>query len=65
MILNYRFVLAAWACTALCSAQTILLDSFNIGASAGSVRTGTSWVGNVSQQSGSISTVGTSKDDNG
>ena len=46
-------------------AQTILLDSFNAGATSGSVRTGTSWVGSTTQNATTLTVGGTARDDNG
>ena len=48
-----------------CSAQSLVLDSFNAGATAGSVRAGSSWVGNVTQNATSITVGGTATDVNG
>ncbi len=46
------------------SAQ-IVLDTFNAGTAIGSVRAGTSWVGNVTQNATTITVGGTAKDENG
>lgn len=46
-------------------AQTVLLDSFDAGAARGSVRPGTSWVGNVTPNPGSITVGGSARDENG
>jgi hypothetical protein len=46
-------------------AQTLVLDTFNQGATTGSVIAGTSWVGNVTQNTGSITVGGTATDVNG
>src|ERR1035437_5573217 len=47
------------------SAQTISLDNFNSGSATGSVKAGTSWVGNVVKNSTTITVGGTARDDNG
>lgn len=46
-------------------AQTIVLDNFNAGSATGSIVAGTSWVGQVTQNAGSISVGGTATDVNG
>ena len=46
-------------------AQTVLLDSFNAGAATGSVVAGTSWVGNVTQNAGTLTVGGSARDENG
>ena len=47
------------------SAQTIIIDTFNSGATTGSIRAGSSWVGNVTQNATSITIGGTATDVNG
>ena len=42
-----------------------MLDNFNTGAATGSVRPGSSWVGNVAQNSTSITIGGVATDVNG
>ncbi len=48
-----------------CPAQSIVIDSFNAGATTGSVRAGSSWVGNVTQNATSLTVGGTATDVNG
>lgn len=62
---RYCFVLAGLAAVALSRAQTIVLDNFNAGSATGSVLAGSSWVGQVTQNAGSISISGTATDING
>ena len=45
--------------------QAIILDTFNSGAATGSVRTGTSWVGQTTQNAGTLTVGGGALDDNG
>jgi len=60
------FIIAlAGAGVGVVGAQTILLDSFNPGATTGAVLSGTSWIGNVTQNSTSITVGGTAKNDSG
>lgn len=47
------------------SAQVIVVDTFDASGGTGSVRAGTSWVGNVTQNATSITVGGTAKDENG
>lgn len=60
-----KILLAVLLCVGTCRAQTILLDSFNAGATTGSVRAGTSWVGNVTPGATTLTVGGTARDDNG
>ncbi len=58
------------ACFALASAtsalaQAIVLDTFNSGSATGSVRPGTSWVGQTTQNAGTVTVGGGARDDNG
>ena len=45
--------------------ESLVLSSFDGTAGSGSIRTGTKWVGNVSQSAGYITIGGTARDDNG
>lgn len=51
--------------TAALSAQTIVLDNFNSGTASGATKSGTSWVGQVTQNSTTITVGGTAQNDNG
>jgi len=53
------------AAAAPAPAQTIVLDTFDTGSATGSPRTGTSWVGQVTQNPTSITVGGTATDVNG
>jgi hypothetical protein len=55
-------LLAAWMSGGVGAAQTILLDSFNAGATTGSVRTGTTWVGSVTPNATTLTVGGTARD---
>ena len=50
---------------AVSASAQIVLDTFNSGAATGSVRAGSTWVGNVTQNTTTITVGGTAKDDNG
>ncbi len=47
------------------SAQSLVLDAFAAGQPGGTVRPGTSWVGQVSSGDGTVTVGGTARDDNG
>ena len=61
----WKCVLAAFVCAASGGAQTVLLETFNAGATTGAVRTGTSWVGNTTQNATTLTVGGNARDDNG
>jgi hypothetical protein len=61
----WKLLLAALVCLRVCSAQTILLDSFNAGATTGAVRPGTSWVGQTTTSATALTVGGTARDENG
>jgi hypothetical protein len=62
-LLRLGFFHAALASVAL--GQVVVLDSFNAGATTGSVRAGTSWVNNVSTSASTVTVGGSAQDDNG
>ncbi len=53
------------ALAAPAAAQTLVLDTFNNPGAAGGTIVGSSWVGNVTRNSDTITVGGTAKDDNG
>ena len=61
----WKCVLAAFVCAASGGAQTVLLETFNAGATTGAVRTGTSWVSNTTQNATTLTVGGNARDDNG
>lgn len=63
--LRVVFFAALVCCTLTGSAQTILLDSFNAGTVAGSVRAGATWVGQTTLNSTTLTVGGTAQNDNG
>ncbi|MEY2879243.1 MAG: hypothetical protein RLZZ15_1623 [Verrucomicrobiota bacterium] len=60
-----KFLLAALASVGACAAQTLLLSAFDGTPAAGAVRAGTSWVGNTTQNAGTLAVGGNARDDNG
>ena len=62
---GWRAILVLLAGPGAVFAQTVVLDSFNAGASTGSVRAGTSWVGNVTPNPTTITVGGNARDENG
>ena len=60
-----KYLFFALACIATCSAQTVVLDSFNAGSATGAVRTGTTWIGSTTQNPTTLTVGGTARDDNG
>jgi hypothetical protein len=61
-----RVWIAILSCLGLTgSAQTILLDSFNAGSITGSVRAGTTWVGQTTPNATTLTVGGTAQNDNG
>jgi hypothetical protein len=61
----WKCVLAAFVCAASGGAQTVLLETFDAGATTGAVRTGTSWVSNTTQNATTLTVGRNARDDNG
>jgi len=54
-----------FACATLATAQTINVENFNNPGAVGAVKSGTSWVGNVTRNPDAITLTGNARDDNG
>ena len=64
-LLRFLAALVLVACPSLAVAQVVVLDSFDAGSATGSPRPGTTWVGNVTANAGTVTVGGAARDDNG